>query len=260
MPIPQGSERAASKGERNDMTATQPIGIAVAGLGSAARMMLLQAAADRAPLALDAQGGKGMVYSARGLPLIHRSEPMWLDRTVGGLFGAKVADPYVAIGENIGAGFRKGQLDPAMETLGRAAQVPLVWGRLVVSAAQLKTRGGAFASSASTEVRNALVLPPWTNRLIVRQVNGDMGRVSLKTALASEQAPGELVDVTSTGTKAANVLTTAFTTLAALSGKGRAVVASSQDIELRSSPDAFDAAAQPTIARALGALSQGLAP
>ena len=220
----------------------------------------LRAAADAAPLALDASGGKGTVFSARGLPLLHIDEMTWLHRMVGGLFGAKVDDPYVSLGDKMSVGFRKTRLDPALQALGQAAGVPLVWGRVVLSAAQLKTSGGAWATGAKSEVRNALVMPPWTNRLLVRQSGGEVGRVSLKKALASEQAPGELVDVTSTGTKAANVLTTAFTLAAALSGHGRAVNTSSQDIELRSSPEQFEAAALPALTGALQALAGGLSP
>lgn len=220
----------------------------------------LKAAADAAPLALDAKGGKGTVYSARGLPLIHMSEMAWLSRTVGGLFGAKVEDPYVALGDKMSAGFRMGKLKPAMDAMGEAAGVPLVWGRIVLSAAQIKTSGGAFSSSASSEVRNSLVLPPWTNRLLVRLPNGDSGRVSLKNSLMSETSPGELVDVTSTATKTANVLTTAFTIAAAASGHGRAVIGSSQDAELRSSPKQFEAAASPSIQAAISNLASALTP
>lgn len=220
----------------------------------------LKAAADPAPLALDAQGGKGTVFSARGLPLIHLDEMGWLSRTVGGLFGAKVEDPYVSLGDKMSVGFRMVKLAPALQALGQQAGVPLVWGRVVLSAAQVKTGGGAWALGAQSEVRNALVLPAWTNRLLVRHPNGDTGRASLKRALASAQAPGELVDVTSTATQAVNVLTTAFTVAAAFYGKGRAVNASSQDVELRSSPERFEAAALPELSRSTQALAAGLAP
>ncbi len=220
----------------------------------------LKVASDAAPLALDAQGGKGTVFSARGLPLIHLDETAWLSRTVGGLFGAKVEDPYVALGDKMSVGFRMVQLAPALQAVAQQAGVPLVWGRVVLSAAQVKTGGGAWALGAQSEVRNALVLPAWTNRLLVRHPNGDSGRVSLKRALASAQAPGELVDVTSTATKAANVLTTAFTVAAAFYGKGRAVNASAQEVELRSSPERFEAAALPELARSAQALAGGLAP
>lgn len=260
---PQGLQALADQALDQTVQALQARGIEVmpaAELAALPAFAELQAAADAAPLTLDAKGGKGTVFSARGLPLIHMDEAAWLSRAIGGLFGAKVDDPYVSLGDKMSVGFRKTKLDPALQALGQAAGVPLVWGRVVLSAAQVKTSGGAWSLGASSEVRNALVMPAWTNRLLVRQVNGNTGRVSLKKALASAQAPGELVDVTSTGTKVANVLTTAFTMAAALSGHGRGVSASSQDIELRSSSAQFEAAAQPTVAQALTALAGGLAP
>ena len=122
----------------------------------------LQAVADTAPLAIDTAGGKGTVYSGRDLPLIHMDEMAWLHRTSGGLFGAKVEDPYVALGDKVSVGFRKVKLDPALDALGKAAGVPLVMARVVLSAAQVKASGGAFSLGASTAVRNSLVMPAWT--------------------------------------------------------------------------------------------------
>lgn len=220
----------------------------------------LQAAADSAPLAIDTPGGKGTVYSARGLPLIHLDELGWLHRTTGGLFGAKVEDPYVALGDKMAVGFRKVKLDPALDALSQAAGAPLLMARLVLSAAQVKARGGSFTLGASTESRNSLVLPAWTNRLLVRWGGNDLGRVSLRQALSSDVAPGELVDVTSTGTQVADVLTTALTMAAALSGHGRAVSQRSKTLELRATPDSFEAAAWPQIEQALDGLAAGLQP
>lgn len=220
----------------------------------------LRAVADTAPLDIDTPGGKGTVYSGGGLPLIHLDEGAWLHRTVGGLFGAKVADPYVALGDKMSVGFRKVKLDPALDALAQAAGAPLVMGRVVLAAAQVKAQGGAFALMSKTEVRNSLMMPAWTTRLLVRSAGGDVGRVSLKQGLVSDDSPGELVDVTSTGAKVADVLTTALTAAAAFYGKGRAVGQSSQALELRTSPDRFDAVALPQMRAALGALSQGLTP
>jgi hypothetical protein len=220
----------------------------------------LRAVSDATPLALDAKAGKGWVLAPQGLPAIHMDEGAWLHRVVGGLFGAKVDDPYVSLGDKMGVGFRKVKLDPALDALGKAAGVPLVFARVVLSAAQVKTSGGAWSFNAKAETRNSLVMPAWTNRLLVRQTNGDFGRVSLKKALASPQAVGELVDVTSTGTQVANALTTAFTMAAAFYGKGRAVNTSSQDMELRTSPELFEAIAAPQVAATLQGLALALKP
>jgi hypothetical protein len=221
----------------------------------------LAAIGEPQPMALDARGGKGQVFSAHGLPLIHQSEQMWHNRTVGGLFGAKVDDRFAGLGDNLAAAMRKPKLDAALEGISKSSGgAAIVMARLVLTAAQVKGSGGAWALSASTSVRNSLFMPAWTNRLWVRRADGQAGRVSLKHALASEQALGEIVDVTSTGTKAANIALTAFTMLAAMSGTGRGVVASSQDLELRSSPELFEAVALPQIQGVVEGLSRALEP
>lgn len=220
----------------------------------------LAAIGEPQPMPLDARGGKGQVFSAHGLPLIHQSEQMWHSRTVGGLFGAKVEDRFAGLGDNFAAAMRKPKLDAALEGMAKSSDAAVVMARLVLTAAQVKGSGGAWATSASTSVRNSLFMPAWTNRLWVRRADGRAGRVSLKNALASEQALGELVDVTSTGTKAANIAVTAFTMLAAMSGTGRGVVASSQDLELRSSPELFEAVALPQIQGVVEGLARALEP
>lgn len=220
----------------------------------------LAAAADPAPLALDASAGKGQIFSGRGLPLIHQGEQAWLNRMVGGLFGAKVEDRFVGMGQNLSSAMRKPRLDAALDALSRATGAAVVMARVVLTAAEVKAAGGAFALGASTQTRNTLLMPAWTNRLWVRRADGAVGRVSLKQALVSEAGLGELVDVTSTGTQAANIAVTAFTMLAAMSGTGRGVVASSRDLELRSSPERFEAVARPQLRGLADGLAQALAP
>lgn len=220
----------------------------------------LAALGEPQPMPLDARGGKGQVFSAYGLPLIHQSEQMWHPRTVGGLFGAKVEDRFAGLGDDFSAALRKPKLDAALDGIAKSSDAAIVMARLVLTAAQVKGSGGAWALSASTSARNSLFMPAWTNRLWVRQADGRAGRVSLKNALASDVALGELVDVTSTGTKAANIALTAFTMLAAMGGTGRGVVASSQDLELRSSPELFDAVALPQIQGVVEGLARALEP
>lgn len=219
-----------------------------------------QAVADKAPLALDTKGGKGQVFAGGGLPLLHMDELAWLHRTVGGLFGAKVDDPYVAMGDKMSVGFRKVKIDPALDALGKAAGVPLVFARVVLTAAQVKSQGGAWARTAAQQIPNSLLMPAWTNRLLVRRSNGDIGRVSLKNPLVSEAPLGELVDATSTATKAADVATTVLTMAAAFYGHGRGVSQSTSDLELHSTPDQFDAVALPQVGAVLKGLAEGLKP
>lgn len=220
----------------------------------------LAALGDQAPLAIDASAGKGTVYSGRGLPLIHMGELAWLNRTVGGLFGAKVEDPYISFGDNVAGGFRKGKLDPVLDKLGKASGASVAMVRIVLSAAQVKASGGAWSLGASTSVRDTLVMPAWTNRIWLLTPKGDKARASLKFPLVSETPPGRIVDVTSTAAKVADVATTVLTFAAAMSGVGRGVAQSTKELELRTSPEWFDAVARPQVDAALQGLAQALAP
>lgn len=173
-----------------------------------------------------AKGGKGQADSASGLPLLHRDEMAWLSRTTGtGLLGAmssKVEDACVSLGGKMSGGFKVGRMEPALEHLGQLAGMPLVLARLVLTAAQVQAGGSRWGFSAGTETRNTLLMPAWTNCILVRRPGGggDYARVSLKQGWASEAGLGELVDMTTTGQKAASVLTTAFTIAAAFAGAG----------------------------------------
>lgn len=220
----------------------------------------LTAAADKAPLAFDAAAGKGTIYTARGLPLFHMDEAAWMPRTIGGLFGAKVEDPFVSLGDKMSGGFRKVKIDPPLAALAVAVNAPVLMVRLVLAPAQVKTSGGAFALTASSSARDSLVMPGWTNRLLLVSPKGDRARVSLKDALASATPPGRMVDVTSTGTKVADIATTAITFAAAFYGVGRGVAQSTTELELRTSPDWFDAVARPQVDAALGGLAGALKP
>jgi hypothetical protein len=66
--------------------------------------------------------------------------------------------------------------------------------------------------------------------------------------------------VTSTGAKAMDVATTALTTAAALFGAGRAVSQSTQNVELRTTPDQFEAVAMPHLLGVAQALAGALTP
>lgn len=220
----------------------------------------LAALGDKQPLPIDASAGKGMVFSAHGLPLFHLDEQAWLPRAVGGLFGAKVDDPYVSLGDKMGGGFRRPKIEMAFDKVSKSTGAAVVMGRIVLAAAQVKASGGAFALTASTSARDTLVMPSWTNRLWVRNASGDRARVSLKFPLVSETPPGQILDVTSTATKVADAAATLLSVAAALSGVGRGSTSSTKELEMRTSPAWFDAVARPQVGAAVEALARGLAP
>ena len=234
--------------------------VATCALDALPAMAALKGAADKAPLPFDAAGGKGHIYSASGLPLLHVYENAWLHRS-GGMFGPKIDDHYVSLGDKMSVGFRLTTLQPLLKDLAVATQMPLLHVRLVLAPGGVQaSKGGFFAGSSETKTTSTLVMPVYTNRFMLTTADGGVGRVSLNTALLSEQGMGELVDVTSTAETAGNVALAAFSILAAASGTGRAVINNSRKQELRTSHELFDGVAKAQSTQVLQALSAKLAP
>lgn len=113
----------------------------------------LKAAGATDGLAIDTRGGKGQVFAARDLPVLHMNEMGWLHRSSGGLFGGpKVEDAYVSLGDTVSSGFKIGAYKPPLQALAQAVDAPLLQVRLVLTAAQLKAKGnGFFSTTAKTE-------------------------------------------------------------------------------------------------------------
>ena len=218
-------------------------------------------AGETAPLAFDAAGGKGTVYSGKGLPLLHVSEMGWLHRSSGGLFGGpKVDDDYVSLGGKMGVGFQMTKLQPLIKTLAESQQAPLLHVRLVLAPGSVTaSKGGFFATSSETRSSAALMLPAFTNRLLVTTSDGAVARVSLDKPVIAEAGIGELADVTSTAETAGNIALAAFSILSAASGHGRAVINNSRKQELRADPDQFEAVAKTQAGAVLDTLSARLA-
>jgi len=230
-------------------------------LQAAPAFAALKAAGAADGLAIDTRGGKGQVFAARDLPVLHMNEMGWLHRGSGGLFGGpKVEDAYVSLGDTVSSGFKLGAFKPPLTELAKTVDAPLLQVRLVLTAAQLKGKGnGFFSSTAKTEAAGNLVLPAFTNRFLVMTPAGDFARVSLDQPLVSAVPLGPLKDVTSTGQTAANVAVTAFTmAAAAFGGGGRGVIQNHGSLQLQTDPDAFDALARPHAGAVLGALAKGL--
>lgn len=217
-------------------------------------------AGEAAPLAFDAAGGKGSVYSAKGLPLLHVSEMGWLHRSSGGLFGGpKVDDDYVSLGGKMGVGFQMTKLQPLIKTLVESQQAPLLHVRLVLAPGSVTaSKGGFFATASETKSSAALMLPAFTNRLLLTTGDGAVARVSLDKALIAEAGIGELADVTSTAETAGNIALAAFSILSAASGHGRAVINNSRKQELRADPDQFESVAKTHAGIVLDTLSARL--
>lgn len=243
----------------NDAVAARGVKVTdPAALQALPAMAALKAAADPNPLAFDAKGGKGKVYSATGLPLLHVYENGWLHRN-NMPFAPKVDDHYVSLGDKMSVGFRLTTLQPLVKDLAVAAQAPLLHARLVLAPGGVQaSKGGFFASKTETVTTSTLVLPTFTNRLMLTTADGKVARVSLNNAQLSEQGVGELADVTSTAETAGNIALAAFSILASASGHGRAVINNSRKQELRTSHEVFDPVARQHAEPVIKALAGGL--
>lgn len=220
----------------------------------------LKAASDKSPLDFDAAGGKGTIYSAKGLPLMHVYENGWLHRS-NGMFGPKVDDTYTSLGDKMSVGFRLTTFQPLLKDLANATQTPLLHVRLVLAPGGVQAAaGGFFSRTSETKTGSTLAMPVFTNRIMVTTADGSVGRVSLNKPLLSEQGLGDLADVTSTAETAGNIALAAFSILASASGHGRAVINDSRKQELRTSHDLFDPVAKGQAQQVLQGLTANLAP
>ncbi len=219
-----------------------------------------KAASDKSPLDFDAAGGKGTIFAATGLPLMHVYENGWLHRS-NLPFQTKVDDHYASLGDKMGVGFRMTTLQPLLANLATEAKMPLLHVRLVLAPGGVQaSKGGFFASSSETKTSSTLTLPVFANRFLVTTADGKAGRVSLNKGLASDQPVGELADVTSTAETAGNIALAAFSILASASGHGRAVLNNSKKQELRTSHEVFDPVARSQAQLLLGNLTAAVAP
>ncbi len=225
--------------------------------GGSAAVQAWRTAGEAAPLDFDAAGGKGTIYSPKALPLLHVSEMGWLHRNSGGLFsGPKVDDDYVSLGGKMGVGFQMTKLQPLMRDLAADQQAPLLHVRLVLTPGSVTaSKGGFFATSSETKSTSALMLPAFTNRLLLTTGDGAVARVSLEKPLVAAQGIGELADVTSTAETAGNIALAAFSILSAAAGHGRAVINNSRKQELRADPDLFEGVAKAQAGAALDVLA-----
>ena len=199
----------------------------------------LVAAGDPGPLEADSKGGKGKVFSARGLPIFHVYEYQWLSRIT---FGKKPEDHYISLGDALGSGFKlSSTIRPAQVDAAKALDTPLLNVRMVITAASLSGKGGGWAMNASVTAGNSLQMPILVNRYLLITPSAEVGRLSLKTALLSQEPLGEIVDVTTSSSKVSDAVGTVMSLFT--SAKGRGTTYTTKDLELRTSPDVFGAVA-----------------
>jgi hypothetical protein len=225
-------------------------GIEVVALGKlreSATYKEIAAKGETAPREEEAKGGKGIYHTAKGLPLYFMDEVGFIPKFQIKLFSKPKEDNFLTFGTKFGAGFSAGMIPPLEEKLAKEFDATVMKVRITVlgGAAQVDH---SFWTGSGVSVKGAGAFAPMVTRYAFIRSNGDKARVSLKNAVTTGEL-GELVNVTSTASKTAdvarNTITVASRLLPALSG-GRMGggldlgYGSSADYEWRIDPGTFE--------------------
>ncbi len=167
--------------------------------------------AKASPVEEDAEAGKGVFVSSRGIPIWFDSEDGFI-RKASISFGKKEkTDPYQSFGTQMGQiSAAKGAAlnEPALMKSLDAGSLRV---RMTVPFMQIKT--STTSTSAKTDSRGTVQIEKWVSRLAFVAPDGKRARVRLKQPVAVSSNVGELKDVTTTGEKAidaaANVIAVA---------------------------------------------------
>ncbi len=201
------------------------------------------------PSEQDAKAGKGLFFSAQGLPLHLVDETQFI--TQFQMFGKKKEDNFLTFGTRFSGGFSAGQVQMAEEAIARKLGATVLKARLTVLGGQL-TPDKSFWSSGKVSTRAAASFVDFVNRYAFITPEGKRARISLKETLVTDDDIGELVNVTSGGTKTGDVAqNTAVVALNVLAFAARmqgvgvpmgGSYASTSNYECRVQPESFEKA------------------
>lgn len=219
------------------------------------------------PSAQDAKAGKGLYFSAVGLPLYHMDEVNFIPAFQ--LFGAKKEDRYLTFGSKFASGFSSGSTQQIEEKMATRLGASILKVRLTVLGGQL-TPDKSFWSSGKVTTRAAASFVEFVNRYAFITPEGKRARLSLKETVSTGDI-GELVNITSGGTKASDTVKNAavvainVASLAArLSGIGAPGVnnafSATSEYECRVQPDAFELAITTHYAEIARIFAAGMSP
>ncbi|MBP6008405.1 MAG: hypothetical protein KA740_11970 [Rhodoferax sp.] len=156
--------------------------------------------ARSSPSEEDAEAGKGVLVSSRGLPIWFESEDGFI-RKASISFGKKEkTDPYQSFGTQMGQiSAAKGAAinEPALMKALDAGSLRV---RITVPFMQIKT--STTSSSAKTFSKGTVQIEKWVSRLSFVAPDTKRVRVRLKKPIVATSDVGELKDVTTSGEKA----------------------------------------------------------
>ena len=215
------------------------------------------------PSEQDAEAGKGMFFTARGLPVQLIDETQFIT-TFNAPFTKPKKDNFLTFGARFSGGFSAGQTQQLEEKIAKQLNATVLRVRLTVLGGQL-TPDTSFWSGGKVSTRAAASFVDFVSRYAFITPDGNKARVALKE-IAETGDIGELVNTTSDGTKATdtaknvglvalNVLSIAARLGGAPSPGGIGGFSSTTEYELRVQPDLFEKALltnQRTVAQMFG--------
>jgi len=213
---------------------------------------------DTGPKEEDASAGKGTFVTARGLPLIHMDEVSFIQKFEIKLFGGKKPeDTFLPLSTKLSSGFTAGFVAQAESKLAKELDAALLKVRITVLGGTLDV-GHSFWTGKEISTKAAASLPPLVNRYAFILPNGDRARISLKQAATSAEL-GEMVNVTSAGSQAADVARNVLNVALILGGARTSVgYGRSADYEWRVEPALYERVIDAQTATVAEAFSQRL--
>ena len=215
------------------------------------------------PSEQDAAAGKGLFFTAQGLPLQLSDETQFI-YTFTPPFTKPKKDDFLTFGTRFSGGFSAGQAQQIEDKIAKKLDATILKVRLTVLGGQL-TPDTSFWSGGKVSTRAAASFVDFVSRYAFITPEGNKARIALKE-IAETGDIGELVNITSDGTKAAdtaknvglvalNVLSIAARLGGAPSPGGIGGFSSTTEYEVRVQPEMFEKALlahQRTVAQMFG--------
>jgi hypothetical protein len=208
----------------------------------------IAAKSEKTPREEEAKGGKGVFYTANGLPLYYMDEVGFIPKFQIKLFNnTPKEDVFLTFGTKFSAGFATAGIPQLEEKMATEFDATVMKVRITVMGGSAQV-DHSFWSGSTVSVKGTGSFAPMVNRYAFIKSNGDKARVSLKESVTTSDL-GELVDVTSGASKAGDIarnsITVASRLLPVLSGGrvGGGVdlgYGNSADYEWRVEPGTFE--------------------
>jgi len=149
------------------------------------------------PSEQDAKAGKGLFFTAQGLPLHLIDETQFMPSFS---FGRKKQDDFLTFGTRFSGGFAAAQTQQIESRIATSLGATILKVRLTVLGGQL-TPDSSFWSSGKVSTRAAASFVDTVTRYAFITPDGNKARISLQETIATDEI-GELVNTTSDGSKA----------------------------------------------------------